>query len=143
MRLTIEELSKRTKLSVPTLRVYVSRQKLGTRIGNNRFFSQADVEKLMKGSKRGAGKGRGAKARKTGPAARSARAKQARSRPARAKPVRKAPAAAKPATPVRPAVAAPVAARPEQKPVKRSFWSRLFGGRRPPQKISLMQAKKS
>ncbi len=136
MRLTIEELSKRTKLSVPTLRVYVSRQKLGTKIGNNRFFSQADVEKLMKGSKRGAGKGRRAKARKAGSSVRSAKAKQARTRPARVKPARKAPvAAAKPA--------APPVARPEQKPVKRSFWSRLFGGRRPPQKISLMQAKKS
>ena len=79
MKLTIEELSKRTKLSIPTLRVYVSRQKLGTKVGNNRYFSQADVDKLTKGSSRGGGRrpAKTAKAAKSSRPAKTARKKTA------------------------------------------------------------------
>ncbi len=133
MKLTIEELSKRTKLSIPTLRVYVSRQKLGTKVGNNRYFSQADVDKLLKGSKKSGRKAaKGSKSRKVAPSRKPAKAKSAR-----AKAVRKVPVSVKAPT--------PKVERPEPKPqtVKRSFWSRLFGGPKKPQKIALMQAKKS
>jgi DNA-binding transcriptional MerR regulator len=134
MKLTIEELSKRTKLSIPTLRVYVSRQKLGTKIGNNRFFSQADVDKLMKGSKKSGGKGKSkAGARKAAPARKP--------RKAAAKKAPRAAAAKKPAAPVKPAPQ-PEKVELKAKAQKRSFWSRLFGGGRPAQKISLMQVKK-
>ncbi len=133
MRMTIEELSKRTKLSIPTLRVYVSRQKLGTKVGNNRFYSQADVDKLMKGSKRkSAGRpAAGSRAKAKGP---GKPRKSAPRKTARAAAPRKQAAVAKPAPQPAP-VAAPA------KPERRSFWSRLFGGR-PAQKISLMQVKK-
>ena len=52
MKLSIEQVSKLTKLSVATLRVYVSRKKLGTKVGNKRVFSQLDVQKLLKSSSR-------------------------------------------------------------------------------------------
>ena len=167
MKLTIAELSERTKLSIPTLRVYVSRQKLGTKVGNNRFFSQADVDKLLKGSKRTAAKAGSkakpkraaapAKAAKAAKAARAkaakaapaktARAKAAKAKAAKAKAAKTRPAPAKTArkAAVTPRPAAPQVEKVEQmmKPVQRSFWSRLFGGRKQPQKISLMQARKS
>ena len=50
MKLTVEQVAKMTKLSVPTLRVYASRQKLGKKEGNKRYFSQDDVKKLLKGA---------------------------------------------------------------------------------------------
>jgi predicted DNA-binding transcriptional regulator AlpA len=50
MNLTIQQVSKLTKLSVPTLYTYASRQKLGKKVGNKRVFSQADVHQLLKGS---------------------------------------------------------------------------------------------
>ena len=158
MKLTIEQLSKRTKLSVPTLRVYVSRQKLGTKVGNNRFFSQTDVDKLLKGSKRAVAKaGSKAKPKKAPAPAKSARAKAAKPKAAKAKVTKlrlAKPKAAKtgpaPVKTVRKAAVTPRPAAPQvekveqkTKPVQRSFWSRLFGGRKQPQKISLMQAKKS
>ena len=52
MKLTIEQLSKLTKLSIPTLRVYISRQKLGTKVGNKRVYSQTDVQKLLRSPKK-------------------------------------------------------------------------------------------
>ena len=52
MNLSIEQVSKLTKLSIPTLRVYVSRQKLGTKVGTKRLFSQSDVQKLLKAAKK-------------------------------------------------------------------------------------------
>ena len=48
MNLTIKQVSKLTKLSVPTLYTYASRQKLGKKIGKRKFFMQADVAKLLK-----------------------------------------------------------------------------------------------
>jgi hypothetical protein len=123
MKLTIEQLSKLTKLSIPTLRVYVSRQKLGTKQGNRRVFSQADVQKLLKDSK----KTPVARKAKTAPKKSAAGPKKAGNPPA-SKPARK-PAAtnAKPAAAVK-------SARP-------SLWSRLFGARKQKQKIGLLDAK--
>ena len=64
MNLTIEQLAKRTKLSVSTIRVYTQRKNLGKKIGNRRVFSQADVQKLLKGSKKLASKKSKAPAKK-------------------------------------------------------------------------------
>jgi hypothetical protein len=113
MNLTIEQLSKATKLSIPTLRAYTSQRNLGKRVGNRRVFTQADVQALLKGS-------RGASPRK----ARKAPPK----RTAKREPV----AATKPKP--MDVAAAPVVA----KPMKRSFLSRLFGGRKTTKKVSLM-----
>jgi hypothetical protein len=52
MSLTIEQLSKKTNLSVSTIRVYTSQRNLGKKVGNKRIFSEADVAKLLKGSKK-------------------------------------------------------------------------------------------
>jgi hypothetical protein len=133
LKLTIEQVSKLTKLSIPTLRVYVSRQKLGTKVGNNRFFSQADVQKLLKGSRRPAGKPEA----KTAAKAPSKKAKVAKAKKAAPRPK---PAAAKPPAQKAPA---PKVEKPEvkTKPVRPSFWSRLFGGRAPKQKINVLEAK--
>jgi hypothetical protein len=128
MNLTIEQLSKLTKLSVPTLRVYVSRQKLGTKVGNKRMFTQADVQKLLKESKKSPAKSSKSAARKVGsakksPAAREP-AKTAGARPAAARPVDKARASGS-----------------SGKTGTSSFWTRLFGGRKQKAKVSLMDAK--
>jgi hypothetical protein len=56
MNLTIQQVSKLTKLSVPTLYVYTSRQKLGKKVGNKKVFTQADVQKLLRGPKKSLGK---------------------------------------------------------------------------------------
>ena len=142
MKLTIEQVSKLTKVSIPTLRVYVSRQKLGTKVGNNRFFSQADVQKLLKGTKKAA-------AKETKPAAKAPakKAKPAKQAKASSRPKASAakPAAAKPAPVKAPAqkTAAPRTDKPELKvkPARPSFWSRLFGSRGPKQKINVLEAK--
>jgi hypothetical protein len=131
MKLTVEQVAKLTKLSVPTVRVYASRQKLGTKEGTKRYFSQDDVKKLLKGS--------------SSPSATKKPAKKAKAAPARkAKPAAAKKAPKKPAKPPqKSSQSTPVARRPEPaKPqVKRaSFWSRLFGGK-PKQKITLMEAK--
>jgi len=122
MKLTIEQLSKRTKLSVPTLRVYVSRQKLGTKVGNRRFFSLPDVQKLLKNSK--GSKVKGKQREKTVKAAKKPTHTRA-SKQSTFKP--KAPLAT---------VREPIA-----KTEKRSFWSFLLGTRTPKQKVNLLQAK--
>jgi hypothetical protein len=135
MKLSVEQVAKLTKLSVPTLRVYASRQKLGKKEGNKRYFSQEDVKKLLKGpsvsgaKKKKAGKTAAAPTRKRKPAA----AKKAAGKAARS-PVKTSRKTAPPA---------PAAKRtePVNPPVqKRSFWSRLFGGA-PKQKVTLMDAK--
>ena len=122
MKLTIEQLSKLTKLSIPTLRVYVSRQKLGTKIGNKRVYSQSDVQKLLKVSKKS-------------PAGKKVKT-----------PAKKVISRKKPAT----ALAAAPAAKPKADGSKTSsrfdhstpsFWTRLFGGRKQKQKINVLDAK--
>jgi DNA-binding transcriptional MerR regulator len=128
VKLTIEQLSKLTKLSIPTLRVYVSRQKLGTKVGNRRVFSQLDVQKLVKASKK-------------------PRAERKSKAPARRIVARKKPA--KPETAGTSAGKSKAnSSKPGSQIVKsspRSFWSRLFGGKKQAQKqkISLLDAKTS
>jgi uncharacterized membrane protein len=124
MKLSIEQLSKLTKLSIPTLRVYVSRQKLGIKQGNRRVFSQSDVQKLLKDSK----KAPVARKTKTAPKKTTAGPKKAGNPPVN-KPARK-PAATN-AKPSAPAV----------KSVRPSIWSRLFGARKQKQKVGLLDAK--
>ena len=142
MKLTIEQVSKLTKLSIPTLRVYVSRQKLGTKVGNNRFFSQADVQKLLKGTKKQTSAKSPAKT-----AGKPAKVK-APARPASKPAAKPAPKAAqKPAQkPVQKAAVQRPSPAPEKTdlPVRTprpSFWSRLFGARKPKQRITVMDAK--
>ena len=129
MNLTIEQLSKLTTLSVPTLRVYVSRQKLGTKVGNKRMFTQADVQKLLKESKKSPAKSSKSQARKVGSAKKSPAARE----PAKT-------AVARPAT-ARPAADKARASGSSGKTGTSSFWARLFGGRKQKAKVSLMDAK--
>lgn len=124
MNLTIEQVSKLTKLSVPNLYSYASRQKLGKKIGKKRLFSQADVQKLLKGSKKSPSK------TKPKPPTRKISARK--------KPVKTEPISA--------SVAKPMAVSPKSnaaaiKSPKSSFWTRLFGVRKQQKKVSLMEAK--
>jgi hypothetical protein len=118
MNLTIEQLSKLTKLSIPTLRVYVSRQKLGTKVGSKRVFSQSDVQKLLKATKK-------SPVKKTKPS------------PKKSTGAKKSAAAREPAK----AASRPAAARPAAKTSRPSFWTRVFGGGKQKPKVSLMDAK--
>lgn len=52
MNLTVAQLAKATELSESTIRVYASKKNLGKKVGNKRVFTQADVQKLLKGSKK-------------------------------------------------------------------------------------------
>ena len=113
MNLTIEQLSKITKLSVPTLYTYASRQKLGKKVGNKRVFSQADVQKLLKGSKK--------------PPQKNKAKPPAKKRGKRA---------------IKTTVATPMAASSNTSSIavrstKPSFWTRLFGGRKEMEKVTL------
>jgi hypothetical protein len=104
--------------------VYVSRQKLGTKIGNKRFYSQSDVQKLLKVSKKS-------------PATKKAKtpAKKVISRKKSATAAVESPSAAKPKADG--SKASSHALRPNAP----SFWTRLFGGRKQKQKVSLLDAK--
>jgi hypothetical protein len=137
MKLTIEELSRRTKISVPTLRVYVSRKNLGKREGNKRVFSEDDVQKLLKGEKRSKksvkapgsrGKKRAQASRKRGPAKKRAAARKSSAK--KSAPVK--------ATPSKPA---PAKDAPQARPVQRSFWDFLRGKPKTSQKVGLLEAK--
>jgi hypothetical protein len=145
VKLTIEQVSKLTKLSIPTLRVYVSRQKLGTKVGNNRFFSQADVQKLLKGTRKTTGEPQARTASKA-PSKKAKVAKSSKPAPrpktTPARTVAAKPVAAKSSVQK---AAAPKADKPElkMKPARPSFWSRLFGSRGPKQKINVLEAKSS
>ncbi len=131
MKLTIEQVAKVTKLSVPTLRVYVSRLKLGTKAGNKRVFSQEDVKKLLKGASSGK-MTKGAAPKK--PAAKKAAPKKA----ARAA-APKAKAAKTPEVKAQPAKAKETKAPAQPKSEKNSFWS-IFQ-RKPKERIGIMDAK--
>jgi DNA-binding transcriptional MerR regulator len=122
MNLTIEEVSKLTKLSVSTLRVYTSRQKLGKKVGTRKVFSQADVQKLLKSSKKSPSKN------KT-----KAPAKKTSKKTTKAEPVVASNGKAK-------SISLGTEA-PSPKPTKQSFWTRLFGGRKEQQKVRLLDAK--
>ena len=122
MNLTIQQVSKLTKLSVPTLYTYASRQKLGRKIGNKRLFSQADVQRILKSSKKSPPKNK--------PKA----------------PAKKRSNRTKKTEPIMASVAKPIATSPKPnamvaKSRKPSFWTRLFGSRKRQQKVSLMEAK--
>ncbi len=121
MKLTVEQVAKLTKLSVPTLRVYASRQKLGKKEGNKRYFSQDDVKKLLKGASSAPAKKAPAKSAKKA-------AKKVASKPAKAPRKTTAAPAAKHAEPVK-----------TQKTERKSFWS--FLQRKPKEKVTLMDAK--
>lgn len=131
MKLTIEQLSKLTKLSVPTIRVYVTRKKLGTKVGRSRVFSQADVQKLLATSKGSAA------TRKAKPAKKKVSAGK---RPPRSGQTRKGPAQEK-----RPAQEKAAAKRVEEPGIsstkKQGFWSSLFGARQPKKKVNLLDVK--
>ena len=120
MNLTIEQLAKATKLSVSTIRVYASQRNLGKKIGNKRVFTEADVQKLLKGSKKSPPK-------KTPKAPVKKTSKRA-TKPESIK-------VTKPRAII--SAPSPVAA----KTVKPSFFSRLFGGRKNQKKVGIMDAK--
>lgn len=126
MKLTIEQLSKLTKLSIPTLRVYVSRQKLGTKVGEKRVFSQSDVQKLLKSAKKSPAE------KKVKP-----RTKKAKASKKTIKAVQTRSAAAKPNA----SISKPITL--SEKSTKPTFWTRLFGGRKQKQKVSLLDVKTS
>jgi DNA-binding transcriptional MerR regulator len=143
MKLTIAQLSEKTRISVPTLRVYVSRYRLGRREGTNRFFSEADVKKLLERStRRGAapaGKARAAKpAKKAAKKAVKKAAKKAAGKTAK-RPAKKATAKIAASAAKQPAPAAPAAVETRAPQKRPSFWARLFGGRTK-EKVSLQQA---
>ena len=122
MNLTIEQVSKLTKLSIPTLHVYTSRQRLGTKVGNKRVFSQTDVQKILKGSTKA-------------PAKKKAKlpTKKRSRRTIKAEPIVASNSKPK----------AVSASTPTSKPTKQSLWTRLFRGRNKVQKVSLLEAGKT
>jgi DNA-binding transcriptional MerR regulator len=124
MKLSIEQVSKLTKLSVATLRVYVSRQKLGTKAGNRRVFSQSDVQKILKKSKGSNGKSKG----KTKPNVAKAVIQPAQIRATKQSTIKTKALLSK-------------TDRAMPKPEMRSFWRSLFGTRKPKQKVNLLQVK--
>jgi DNA-binding transcriptional MerR regulator len=120
MNLTIEQVSKITKLSISTLRVYTSRQKLGKKVGNRKVFSQADVQKLLKSSKKSPSKSKS-----------KAPAKKTSKKAIKAEPVAASNGKVKPIS----------AKAPVSEPTTQSFWTRLFGDRKEKQKVRLLDAK--
>jgi DNA-binding transcriptional MerR regulator len=124
MKLTIEQVSKQTKLSIATIRVYVPRLKLGTKVGNRRVFSQSDVQKILNQSK---GSNRRGKSMKKSNVAKAVK------KPTKIRATKQSISKTK----------APLAKtdRAVPKPEKGSFWRSLFGTRKPKQKVSLLQVK--
>jgi hypothetical protein len=94
--------------------------KLGKKAGNRRLYSKADVQKLLKISKKSPPKNK--------PKAPAKKTSRKATKPKRNEAVK---------TETTSYSQSPVAAKPTQK----SFWSRLFGGRKEKGKISLMDAK--
>ena len=126
MKLNIGQLSRLTKLSVQTLRVYVSRQKLGKKVGNKRVFSQTDVQKLLESSKKSPAK------------------KRSLANPKRAETTKKAiKSASGKANISKPKVSNSTRSKVVMKTAKPSLWTRLFGDRKQNQKVSLLDARLS
>ena len=111
MNLTIDQVSKLTKLSVPTLRVYTTRMSLGKKVGNKRVLTQADVQKLLKAPKRSSAK-RNAKS--------PTKKAVSRKRPVKSEPTEASVALHK--------KTATKSTQVSTKPAKPAFWSRLFRG---------------
>lgn len=124
MNLTIDQVSKLTKLAVPTLRAYTTRMSLGKKVGNKRVYTQADVQKLLKVSKKSSVK-RNAKS--------PAKKAVARKRPVKSKPTKASIVPLKETA----GMLTPVST----KRAKPSFWSRLFRGDKQKKVVSLMDAK--
>jgi DNA-binding transcriptional MerR regulator len=108
VNLTIEQVSKLTKLSIPTLYTYASRQKIGKKVGNRKVFSQSDVQKILKSSKKSP------KRKKVKSAARKTSRKKNKTQPILISKTKPRSASV---------------SSPSPKPTKRSFWTRLFGSR--------------
>ena len=125
MKLTIEQLSKLTKIPVPTLRVYVTRKGLGTKVGKSRVFTQVDVQKLQKSAK---DPNRKAKAKVNISKSRTVRGSE-KSKKQNNK------------ESVKPKVALNKMESPVLEPRKRSFWSSLFGARKKSEKVDLLAVK--
>lgn len=123
MNLTIVQVSKITKLSVPTLYSYASRRKLGKKVGKNRVFSKADVQKLLKGSRKSP-----VKKKPKPPIKKALRSKKS----AKLQPIK--------ATVVTPKDASSIPSTQVLESTKPSFWTRLFGGRKQQKKDSLLEA---
>lgn len=118
MNLTIGQLAKATKLSVSTLRAYSSKRGLGKKVGNKRVYTQADVQALLNGS------------RKSSPRkAAKAPSRKASKRAAKPKLVEV----------TKPKAANGTASSIATKPVRQSFWSRVFGSKKR-EKVRLMDA---
>jgi hypothetical protein len=94
--------------------------KLGKKVGNRRLYSQADVQKLLKISKKSPPKNKP-----------KAPAKKTNSKADKPKQIAVGKAETTSSS------QSPIAAIP----TKQSFWSRVFGGRKEKEKISLMDAK--
>ena len=124
MNLSIQQVSKITKLSVPTLYTYASRQKLGKKVGKKRVFSQNDVQKLLKGSKKSVNKKNGK------PSARKAKTHK---RSIKTVPIK--------ASSTKPNATSSIPSRQAPKSTKPSFWSRLFGGPNEQKRHSLLGKK--
>jgi DNA-binding transcriptional MerR regulator len=132
MKLSIEQVSELTKLSVPTVRANASRQNLGTKVGKRRVFSQADVQKLLKSAKPSSS---GSKAKqKIEPKGKTKAATVRTPRKPQKQSSAKRAAAKKQVTTAK-------VETPTTKAANKSFWNRLFGNRKTKQKVSLLSVK--
>jgi hypothetical protein len=131
MKLTVEQVAKMTNLSMATVRLYASRKKLGTKEGNRRYFSKKDVEELSGATSSASKKSKAASkaAQKGKPAGKKAVGKKATRK--------RLPKAA--SASVTSESKSKLAAKPEPRVEKRSFWS--FFRKLPKPKISLLEAK--
>ena len=120
MKLTAEDVAKATKLSLSTVRVYALQKKLGSKEGNRRFFTKADLKRFTAPVKLG----KSVAKPKAGKRKAATRAKLRTKRIVRQSPVLKA-------TPK----------KPEPKPVRHSFWD-FFMNRKPRRKIGHMEVGK-
>jgi excisionase family DNA binding protein len=125
--LTIDEVAKITGLTRNTIQVYSSRKKLGTKVGAQRLFTQADVKQLV-GSASEKGRKKPAKTAKTAAKPKKKAAKKGAT--PRTAPARKS--AARPAA--APRKAEPQAAAPAP---KRSFFSFLGFGKKPAKAVKI------
>ncbi len=122
MNLTIQQVAKITKLSVPTIYSYTSKLGLGRKVGRTKIFTQADVQKLLKG------KPRAKKTDKPRPRKAAANRETVQTEPT-------------PTIGTKLKTAEPKSGTLSVKPPKASFWTRLFGSPKQKQKVSLMEAK--
>jgi hypothetical protein len=66
MNLTVEDVAKRTGLSVSTVRQYAWRMKVGTKKGTRKFFSPEEAKKITSGRAGKPSKGSKKKVKKAG-----------------------------------------------------------------------------